>query len=160
MDYLFSITKFLNQEKENCWLYKQRTADLSEETGHIRGIWDDEASKNLWNRFVYPFDDDAAVLSDFKEQFIENTDEIIKNSKIVFDNTLSVARLSEDINMLLKDADREHTTSATCSDKAGQYIDKIQETAPSIDAEYESIKNVEQKFKSLYSKKQRIYTIF
>ena len=157
MDYLSSIVKLIEQEKDNCWQYKQRTSALTETADYTRNAWDDEASRNLWNKFVYPFTDDAVILSDSKKELVENTDDIIKNSKVVFDNSISVVKLSDEIDNLMKEADREHTTSATCHDKGGQFLSKIQKLSPSVDAGYNNLEKIDQKFRNLYAKRSKIY---
>ena len=79
MDYLSSIVKLIEQEKDNCWQYKQRTSALSETADYTRNVWDDEASRNLWSKFVYPFTDDAVILSDSKKELVENRGFLFRN---------------------------------------------------------------------------------
>lgn len=157
MDYLSTNIKLLNEEQENLWQFRFRSNNLSEQENYSRAVWDDEASRNLWNRYVYPFTDDLDDLMKSKEQVVNDSQIIINKGESLFNNCTEVHRLSNHIDDMMKESDREHTTSTTCYDKGDNLLNTVIKEAPTVDRGYSAEKNSRQKYNSLYSRKQHIY---
>lgn len=157
MDYLSTNIKLLNEEQENLWQFRFRSNNLSEQENYSRAVWDDEASRNIWNRYVYPFTDDLDDLMKSKEQVINDSQVIITKGESLFSNCVKVHRLSNHIDDMMKESDREHTTSTTCYDKSANLLNTVINEAPIVDKRYSAEKNYRQRYNSLYAMKSRIY---
>lgn len=157
MDYLSTTIKLLAEEQENLWQFRFRSNNLSDQENYSRAVWDDEASRNIWTRYVYPFTDDLNDLMKSKESVVNDSNVIVNKSESLFNNCIEVHRLSNHIDDLMKESDREHTTSITCRDKSANLLNTIMNEAPAVDRRYSAEKGYRQRYNSLYAKKQRIY---
>ena len=157
MDYLSTTIKLLSEEQENLWQFRHRSNDLSDREKYSRAIWDDEASRNLWTKYVYPFTDDLDELMRSKEGLINDSQIIVDKSGCLFDNCIEVHKLSNHIEDLMKESDREHTTSTTCYDKGASLLETVVKEAPNVDSRYAEEKGVRRNYNSNYSKRCRIY---
>lgn len=157
MDYLSTNIKLLNEEQENLWQFRFRSNNLSEQENYSRAVWDDEASRNIWNRYVYPFTDDLDDLMKSKEQVVSDSQVIITKGESLFNNCIEVHRLSNHIDDMMKESDREHTTSTTCYDKGAHLLSTIVKEASAVDRRYSVEKSYRQRYNSLYAQKHFIY---
>lgn len=157
MDYLSTNIKLLTEEQENLWQFRFRSNNLSEHENYSRAVWDDEASRNIWNRYVYPFNDDLYDLLKSKEQVINDSQVIINKGESLFNNCIEVHRLSNHIDDMMKESDREHTTSTTCYDKGDNLMNTVIKEAPAVDRSYSVEKDYRKRYNSLYAQRQRIY---
>ena len=112
MDQLAKLTTLLNEEKDRDWMFSQKTQEVLDQMTYMRAIWDDTASRYLWKRYAIPFDDDTAKIIPKKKHTIQRTEDLLANSRVLFENCIIVQELSEDISELLKEAEQEQTNSA------------------------------------------------
>lgn len=157
MDYLSAIAKLLTEEQENFWRFKFRSRDLSDQENYSRAVWDDEASRSMWNRYVYPFTDDLADLVESKDRVVADSRTIMDNGAMLFCNCTEVYRLSNHIEDLMRESDREHTTGTTCCDKSANLMSIVLDNAPPIDKRYADEKIHRHRYNSLYAMRRNIY---
>lgn len=157
MDYLSTSIRLLTEEQENLWQFRFRSNNLSDQENYSRAVWDDEASRNIWNRYVYPFMDDLNELTKSKEQVVNDSQIPVRNGELLFCNCVEVLRLSNHIDDLMKKSDREQTTSSACYDKSSNLLNMVINDAAVVDKAYLEEIGFRQRYDSLYAKKQRIY---
>lgn len=157
MDQLAKLTTLLNEEKDRDWMFSQKTQEVLDQMTYMRAIWDDTASRYLWKRYAIPFDDDTAKIIPKKKHTIQRTEDLLANSRVLFENCIIVQELSEDISELLKEAEQEQTNSAHSLADGQKFYDNVVRVAPSVDNGYAQWDSDSAQFNSLYSNRRSIY---
>lgn len=157
MDYLSTTKKLLSEEQDNLWQFRFRSKDLQNQEKYSRSVWDDEASRNLWTRYVYPFTDDLDSMMISKEQVVNDSQVIIDSGKVLFRNCKEVQGLSNHIGDFMRQSDREQTTGNICCDKSVNLLDIVIKESSDVDRRYSAEKGYRKRYSSLYALKERIY---
>ena len=157
MDYLSTVKKLLSEEQDNLWKFRFRSKDLSNQEKYSHAAWDDEASRNLWTRYVYPFTDDLDNLMISKEQIVNDSQVIIDSGMVLFENCKEVQNLSNHIGDIMVQSDREQTTGNVCCDKSVNLLDMVVKESSYVDKRYSAERGYRTKYNSIYSRREQIY---
>ena len=160
MDNLVNLTKLLNEEKDRDWMFSQKTQEVLNQMAYMRAMWDDSASRYLWKRYAIPFDDDTAKIIPEKTHTIQKTEELSADSGVLFENSIKVQELSEDIGELLKEAEHEQTNSAHSLADSQKFYDNVVQVTPSVDNGYALWESDSAQFNSIYNNRRSIYGAF
>lgn len=158
MDKLEKLRSLITEEKDIDWLFSHKTREIHELQSYTRGIWDDNASRYLWKRFATPFENDTTKILPEKALTIERSLEITTNSQLLFENCIKVHTISEEISALLKDAEREQSSSAQNLSDGQKYYEKVEHLMPQVDGSIDSLNNDQKHFQELLSRKRSVYS--
>lgn len=158
MDKLAKLRFLISEEKEIDWLFGYKTCEVRDMQSYIRGMWDDSASRYLWTRYAIPFENDTAVILQEKEILIARSQEIADNGNRLFDNCIKVQSFSEDISDLLKDAQKEQTSSAHSLADGQKFYERVDYLLPQVDSSLESLNGDQLGFQDLIAKRRRVYS--
>lgn len=158
MDSIFSkIQRMHIREKETFWNVKHQTIDLTDFEKGCKLRWDDEASRHLWTRYVYPFEDDSTNLLSNYDNALQNTDSLITHDNQVCDNSHEVDKLSIEIEGLLKRADKEIDNSQRSKEEAIKMRGKCQDANTKVDEYLAEERSGNSEYTSLTARRQSIY---
>lgn len=157
MDYLAKLIRLFDAETTDCWEIEQHTQELIDTESSMRIYWDDEASRTLWSQYAYPQNEDATRLIAYKKEMLASTQQAIGQADMLFQCALTVFAESEQIALLLKEAEIETDASALHIQTAGEYAGRIRDAAPGIDAALALQATREVKYESLYSLRRAVY---
>ena len=157
MDNLVKLTTLLNEEKDRDWMFSQRTQEVLDHMAYMRAMWDDAASRYLWKRYAIPFDDDTAKIIPEKKHTIRKTEELSADSGVLFENSLKIQELSEEIGELLEEAEYEQTNSDHSLADGQKFYDNVSQVSPGVDKGYDQWDSDSAQFNSIYHNRQSIY---
>lgn len=159
MDKLIKLNTLINGEKERSWIFSLKTKEVLNHIAYMRAMWDDAASRSLWSRYVNPYCEETERIITSKALTIQKSEELSSLSKNLFENSINVEHLSEEINDFLRKAKEEQTNSANSLADGQKCYKKYIQESPIVDKKIAEWNRDCNKFSTLYNNRKSIYAI-
>ena len=157
MDKLQKLNSLLNEEEEREWTFRYKTKELIDQIGYTRAVWNDGASKGLWDKYAIPFQDTSSKIVSSKQKALNIISELRNGYESLFNQSIKIGELSEEISEKMKVAKREHTCCDRGIADGKEFLHKVTQDMPILDNKLDDWENDEESFKNEYSKRQSIY---
>lgn len=157
MDKLQKLNSLLNEEEEREWTFRYTTKEIIDQMGYMRAVWDDSASKELWKEYAIPFQDTSSKIVSSKQKALNIISELRNGCESLFNQSIKISELSEEISEKMKVVKREHTSCDRGIIEGKEFLHKVTQDMPILDNKLDDWENDEESFKNEYSKRQGIY---
>lgn len=157
MDKLAKLTSFLHDGEERDWIFKYKTKEITDHLDYMRSMWEDNASRTIWNSFVIPFRTASSDLLSYKEIALESFMKLRSVADLLFESHIKVHSLSEEISVKLTESDKEQISCDHSVVESNEIIEKISKDAKCVDDRYQEWCDKKAQFREIYMNRRGVY---